>query len=172
MTASIRTASVKQGLQGTDSNSQESGPRRASADYNWLNHDLQCSLVVCSFVCMSVHSVYVVTPQPTPCGPLHIHQIDINIHEEAGGHHPKMRVLMNEANVHVSVYAWVCVCVFHRCRGPNCNQIPTAPSSPPSSTTSGAPSLHSNANMWCHMPACGPAQADAACWIMARDQPR
>lgn len=104
------TASVKQGLQGTDSNSQESGPRRASADYNWLNHDLQCSLIVCSFVCVSVHSVYVVTPQPTPCSPLRIHQIDINIHEEAGGRHPKMRVLMNEANVHVGVYA--CVCVY------------------------------------------------------------
>lgn len=106
------TASVKQGLQGTDSNSQESGPRRASADYNWLNHDLQCSLIVCSFVCVSVHSVYVVTPQPTPCSPLRIHQIDINIHEEAGGRHPKMRVLMNEANVHVGVYTCVCVCVY------------------------------------------------------------
>lgn len=105
------TASVKQGLQGTDSTSQESGQRRASADYNWLNHDLQCSLLVCSFVCSSVHGVYVVTPQPTPCGPLHIHQIGINIHEEAGGHRPKMRVLMNEASVRVGVRARVCLSV-------------------------------------------------------------
>lgn len=75
---------------------------------------------------VSVHSVYAVTPQPTPHGPLHIHQIDINIHEEAGGHHPKMKVLMNEANVHVAVYACVCV-YFTDAGGPNGNQITTAP---------------------------------------------
>lgn len=65
---------------------------------------------------------------------------------------------MNGAYKHVGV----CVYVTDA-GGQNCNQITAAPSSPPSSTTSGAASVHTNANMLRYMPACGLAQAAETC---------
>lgn len=52
-----------------------------------IDYTMACSsfFTLCSFMSLSVFCVYVVTPKPTPHRLLHIHQIDINIHEEAGG---------------------------------------------------------------------------------------
>lgn len=95
-----------------------------------------------------------VTRKQTPRGLPHIHQIGINIHEEAVS-----GISSRGANEHRVFSCWrVCVCGHVAdAGGQECNQITADPSSPPSSTTDGTPPI--NANMLRYVFACGSAQA-------------
>lgn len=177
MTPTARPPTVIRELQGTHPQWRVSEERRF-IEYNWLNRDLQCSLypvLFCVGECVLCICGHTSANTPTVSFTF-IRLLLIFMRRLVAG---VSRWGANERSVRACRCVRACTC--RRCRGQNCNQITAAPSSPPSSTTSGAPSVHANANMLRYTPACGSAQEAAdvcvrvfvrAWWIMVRGWPR
>lgn len=126
---------------------------------------MTCSalLIVWPFVSVSVYCVYVVTPQPQqPTAPFTFIRLILILMRRLEAGVPRRGA--NEWSARACWCVRVCVRVTDA-GGQNCNQISAAPSSPPSSTTSGAASVHTNANMLRYTPACGSAQAAQTCEV-------